>query len=103
MTINFAGEGRQELDFLASKHEIWTATVALSKEIIKAAEKHSDKKFILEHKWWTQVRYQKVGKLIANRLSVNSNLKNSLRNMFSEHNDQLSYHDLFGFFETSQK
>ena len=57
----------------------------------------------MEHKWWNQVRYLKIGKLIASRLSVNKDLKTSLRKMFKEHNDQLSYHDLFQFFETSQK
>lgn len=82
MTINFAGEGRVELDFRASKLEIWTATLALSKEVLKAAEKHNDKKFILEHKWWNAVRYHRIGNLIANRLRVNSALKDSLRVKF---------------------
>jgi len=57
-TVNFAGEGRQELDFLESKLELWEETVSLTDEIFKAAQDLTGSKdLITTSEWWEKVRY----------------------------------------------
>ena len=53
-TMNFAGEDREESDFLASKRSIWRLTTDLAKEIIAAYEKleKNEREIILTQEWW---------------------------------------------------
>jgi len=56
--LNFEGESREELDFMASKQDMWIATTALAMEIVTwHARIETNHEIILTSKWWEKLRY----------------------------------------------
>jgi hypothetical protein len=52
-TLNFAGESRDELDFLENKQEIWMATTTMAMEVVTAYGRLKENhEVILNEKWW---------------------------------------------------
>ena len=98
MTMDFAGESTAEADFLASKLELWEATLSHANAITAAAARlDGSKDQILEHQWWERTRYDRLGRAIADKLKANDAHKKALRALFKSYSDKLSYHAIFHF------
>jgi len=97
-TTNFAGENREELDFLSRKHDIWYATATLASDIINAYQRlPGNHEIILTQEWWQRQRHSRLGQAIAQKLNESPELKQELRQLFKSQQDKLSYYDLFQF------
>jgi hypothetical protein len=103
-TMNFAGESGAEQDFLTSKLSAWDATTALAADITEAYSKLSDnKERIMTPEWWARMQYERIGSMLAAKLTNNTELKEALRSLFRAHEDKLSYCDMFQFLENQLK
>jgi hypothetical protein len=60
MTTNFAGESREETDFLKSKMDIWKSTLVLSEYLLTEEAKLENKEDMDNHSWWEHVRYNSI-------------------------------------------
>ena len=78
--MNFAGDNREESDFLTSKRSIWRGTATLASEIIAAYEAlPDDKEIILTGAWWERQRYNRFGQEMAQKFNKSPKLKQELR------------------------
>jgi len=100
-TMNFAGENREETDFLEHKRMIWSMTADLAGMIIAGYNELPDneKEKLLTDEWWEHQRYSRLGDQIKQKLTKEKKLKKELRDLFRSQQDKLSYHDLFQFLE----
>lgn len=97
-TLNFAGESRDELDFLENKQEIWMATTTMAMEVVTAYGRLKENhEVILNEKWWQKTRFLSVGSQLCDVLNGQPDLMAEMRKCFKEQKDKMSYFDLFQF------
>lgn len=87
MTTNFAGESREEMDFLDTKISIWNSTLILSDYLINASSKLENKEQMDNQRWWEHIRYEKIAEKIISKLSGSKSYKNELRSIFMASKD----------------
>ena len=95
--INFEGEGRDEIDFRDNKHENWVQTVHLGRVIVREHREleENKKEQILKPDWWSHHRFGAFGYKMAAAFQKEPALLPSMRSMFKNQRDKLSYYDLF--------
>lgn len=97
-TTNFEGEGVDEVDFLASLQNNWTATACHGMEFLQRyrllKENHD---IVLTEKWWSHLRFNHFGSELKRVMDGAPGLLKEMRTLFSAQNDKLSYFDFFQF------
>lgn len=102
--INFEGESRDEIDFRDNKNEIWQSTMELAKVIINEYSALTiNPEVIVTKQWWSQIRFKKFGNAMGAKFRENPKLMQTIRQLFQEQNDKLSYYNLFHFIEFDLK
>lgn len=68
-TINFEGEGGEELDFLSSLNNNWTACTTHAMDIIqKYRLLQANHDVIFTEKWWSRLRFNHFGQKLKNEM-----------------------------------
>ena len=81
--LDFAGESREELDFLENKQDVWMSTTTLAMEVVGAYGRlQENREVILTDKWWAQLRYQSIGTQIYEKFKAQPELQKEMRAIF---------------------